>query len=293
VLAVLSGIRANARTHTELAVRDKAGPFVVLLVRAKRVAIDKTTDGVTISSSAMRVQLATFITLHHVDFGEIADTCDLNIVLSANKMNAFEGSVWNDASPPPTLRAPRNFYLLRVTDVANGRGRPQTKIVGVIHPHSLALRTLGRSGAAGVRARLADFGLLRELIVHVSSVPYLIGIAAFTVPDLDLVTVVKITAGQVHTSAMVSPSEMIVAIAGIVEILVWIARTAVPNLELITIEIISVRNIKAFCTVVQSDSSIRESPLLIRPASTVSHNYVGAICVVGSETLCTTITGLE
>lgn len=50
VLAVLSGIRANARTHTELAVRDKAGPFVVLLVRAKRVAIDKTTDGVTISS---------------------------------------------------------------------------------------------------------------------------------------------------------------------------------------------------------------------------------------------------
>jgi len=108
---------------------------------------------------------ATFVTLHHVDFGEIADTCDLNIVLSANKMNAFEGSVWNDASPPPALRAPRNFFLFRVTNVANSRRCPQTKIVGVIHPHSLALRTLGRSGAAGVRARLADFGLLRELIV--------------------------------------------------------------------------------------------------------------------------------
>jgi len=138
MLAVLPSVGASASAEAKFGVTHEAGPFCVLEVGAEGIAIDKTANGVTVAVSTMRIQFTTRITLLDIDLGEITDASNLDIVLGANEVNAFESAVGNDTRAPAALSAPGNFVLLCVADIANLRRCPQTKVVGVVDPHGLA-----------------------------------------------------------------------------------------------------------------------------------------------------------
>jgi len=101
VLAVLRRVRANARANAELGIVDEFGPFVILEAGTEAVAIYKTTDRIAIPSRAMRVEFtaATWVVPLDIDLGEVADTGNLNVVLSLDEVNASQ-------SPGGMTRAP-------------------------------------------------------------------------------------------------------------------------------------------------------------------------------------------
>jgi len=107
----------------------------------------------------------TGITLLDINFGEIADASDLDVVLGTNKVDAFEGAVRDNTRTSAALGAPSDLDLLRVSNVADRRGCPETEIVGVVHPHGLAHGGLGRFSTAVVSSGLTVLGLGRELVV--------------------------------------------------------------------------------------------------------------------------------
>ena len=84
----------------------------------------------------------TGITLLDINFGEIADASDLDVVLGTNKVDAFEGAVRDNTRTSAALGAPSDFVLLSITDVANLGRCPQAEIVRIVDPHILAHRGL-------------------------------------------------------------------------------------------------------------------------------------------------------
>lgn len=62
------------------------------------------------------IQFAAFIFLLNVELGEIADTSDLNIVWSLDKVDTLEGTIRDKTRAPTRLGAPCNFLLLGNTN---------------------------------------------------------------------------------------------------------------------------------------------------------------------------------
>ena len=62
------------------------------------------------------IQFATFILLLYVELGEIANTSDLNIIWSLDKVHTLQSTVRDKTRTPTRLGAPSNFLLLGNTD---------------------------------------------------------------------------------------------------------------------------------------------------------------------------------
>jgi hypothetical protein len=105
------------------------------------------------------------VTLLHINLGQITGTSDLDIVFGTDKMNAFEGTFRHDAGASAALSAPSDFVPLSVANSANRGRRPQAEIIGIVHPHCLAVRGLRRLGAAGVGTKLTTLRLGGQLVV--------------------------------------------------------------------------------------------------------------------------------
>lgn len=58
------------------------------------------------------IQFTTFITLLNIELGEIADTSDLNIIWSLDKVDTLKSTVRDKTRAPTRLGAPSNFLLL-------------------------------------------------------------------------------------------------------------------------------------------------------------------------------------
>lgn len=287
VLAVLPRIGASASAHAELRGADEAGPFGVLTVRSEGVAEDKTTNGVAVTVRAVGIQFTALVTLLHINLGQITGTSDLDIVLGTDKMNAFEGTFRHDAGASAALGAPSDFVPLSVTNSANRGRRPQAEIIGIVHPHCLAVRGLRRLGAAGVGTKLTTLGLGGQLVVNVTRVPNLVVIILMTVagPNLNFVSGRQTAARQIDTSTL-GPFDMVVTEFCVAEFLIGVLGAAVPYLKLGAIGILSTGDIYTLSTVVNRDGTVRaECPFLVRGTCTTGYLDRSAVLIVSSEAL--------
>lgn len=162
VLAVARCVRACARAEAELVVADEARPLVVLECGAERVAVNETTNWVTVAVRAMRVELASLIAVRDVQAREVTHARHLNVVWRLNEVHAMECAIRNCARAPAALCAPGDLLPLRVPDSALARRCPQAEIINIVDPRRLAVRGLRGGGAAVVRACLAVFRLARK-----------------------------------------------------------------------------------------------------------------------------------
>jgi hypothetical protein len=62
------------------------------------------------------VQFTAFVSLLNVELGEIADTSDLNVIRSLDKVDTLKGTVRDETRAATRLGAPSNFLLLRNAD---------------------------------------------------------------------------------------------------------------------------------------------------------------------------------
>jgi len=246
MLAVLPSVRAGARPEAKLRIAHEAGPFCVLEVGAEGVAIYNPANGITVTISAVRVQFTTHIPLLHINFCEITNTGDLDVVLGTDKVDSFQSAVRDDTRAPATLGAPSDFVLLSVADIANLGRCPQAEIVRVVDPHGLAHRGLGGRGAASIDASLTALGVGRQLVVHVAGVPDLIVIVFMVIagPDLHLVSIGHLAVGQVETSA-VRRFDVVVTVFCVIPLLIRVCRRTVPHLNLSAVGIFAASDIHA------------------------------------------------
>lgn len=230
MVAVHGGLRTDAGTEAELVFRDEACPLVVLSTRTKGVAVDESTDWVSIAISTAVIQLSTGITLANVDLREIANTSDLHVVMSLHKVHASECAVRDDASASARFGAEGDGFALRVADGAvRSRRSPQAEIDRGVQPDGLAIGRWVRASTAGIDTELAILGFLRKIIGAVARVPNLIRIAIGAAPQLDAVPVSLTSSGQIHALSMVVPRETIIASVG--ELLILVIRCASPDLQ--------------------------------------------------------------
>jgi len=251
VLAVLPRFGTGASAHAKLVCADEAGPFCVLVVGSEGIAEDESTYGVTVAVSAVRIKFTTLVTLLNIDLSQVTDTSDLNVVLGTNKVDALESAIRDETCASAALGAPSDFLPLGIADIANGGRRPQAEIIGVVHPHGLAHRGLGRLGTAVVGAGLTALRFRRQLVVHITDIPNLVVIVLVAVagPDLHLVSVRQCAIGEVHAFAL-RPFDMVVAIFCVVKFLVGVLGRTVPNLKLRTISILATGDVNALGAVV-------------------------------------------
>ena len=151
---------AYASTETKLRGGHEVRPLVVLQTRPERITIYKTSDGVSVPTRPMRVQLPALIALRDVHRRKVTNARHLHVVRRLHEMHALQSPIRDRARATAGLGAPRDLFLLRVANGALLRRSPETEIVDVVDPHRLAQGRLGGLGAAVVRARLAILGLV-------------------------------------------------------------------------------------------------------------------------------------
>lgn len=79
--------------------------------------------------SSVRIHLASGVTLHHVDFGLVHEADNLNVVWGLRKLDTGNGTVRDDTSTVPGLRAPGNHFALDLPDgSACLRGSPEAEV---------------------------------------------------------------------------------------------------------------------------------------------------------------------
>lgn len=115
MLAVLACVRSRASAEAKFAVADEAGPFMVLLPIAERIAVYETPDGVAARVRTVRVELTAGVAAPNVQLSEITAAGDLNIVLSLYEMYAGERAVRNDACARPRFGTPDDDSSLVLT----------------------------------------------------------------------------------------------------------------------------------------------------------------------------------
>jgi len=287
VLAVLSSVGTGARTEAELIGGHKVGPFVVLEVLAKGIAIHKATNRVTVAVSTVRVKLASLVILGDVDLGKVTDASNLDIVLGLDEMDALKGTLGHDTSTTARLGAPCDLLALSITNGTNARGSPEAKVINVVEPGSLAHRLGVRVGGGNalVRASLSIFGLVGRVAGQVANVPDLVGVPVGAGPDLRDVAVVHVAVGEIYALAMVGPGEMLVT--GIVPVLVGVVVAASPDLELGAIDILAILDVEALVAVDLdvATGTTDKGPLLGSTTNAVGNNDGGTVLVVGLEAL--------
>lgn len=92
-------------------------PLVDLLQLSERRGEHQSADGITETSSPMRVQLAAFIALGDVHARQIADAGDLHEIRGLDEGGAVDTAIGDETRAVTILHTPRDFDLLGVTDV--------------------------------------------------------------------------------------------------------------------------------------------------------------------------------
>jgi len=230
VVAVLSSVRANASTEAEFGVRNEGGPFVVLKVGAESVSVDQTTNGVAISICSVRIEFTSSVTLAHVDLGEITNASDLNVIRSLHKVDTLEGPIRDGTSAATGFGAPSNLFTFRVADRTNAGRSPETEVIDVVDPSSLALGTLAGSGATVVRSGLTILGLAGWAGNRIAHIPDLVRIATRALPNLKDIAISGGTAGKIRAFAMVSPGKAIVR--GVIPSLILVFTRGITGINL-------------------------------------------------------------
>ena len=90
----------------------------------------------TIAIRAVRVELATLVTLRDVQQRQVTHSSDLNIVGCLNEMGTRDRTIGNEARAVARLDAPGDLDALRVADDGTGpwgRGREQAEVVERVH----------------------------------------------------------------------------------------------------------------------------------------------------------------
>ena len=98
-----------------------------------------------------------------------------------------------------------------------------------------------------------------------------------TIPDLNCVTVCKVSVCEIHAAAVVRPCKMIVASP--VPLLVGAVWLAIPDFELHAIRVNTTRGVQALGAAIGSDGAVFEGPELVITAGTVTDDHRRAIGV--------------
>jgi len=261
VIAVLGGIGTNASTEAELGVGDEGSPFMILEISTEGISVDQSTNGIAISISSMRVEFTSSIALADVDFSEVTNASNLNIIWRFHKVNTFEGSVGDSAGATTGLSAPRNLFALCITDCANTRGCPQAEIIDIIDPSRLALRALTGSGTTVICAGLTVLRLVGRGGSRVPDIPNLIWIFGSALPHLKDIAVSGGAISEIRAFPMISPGETVVGCVIPLLILVLARGIARPDLEFSAICVESVLDIETFGAK-DLNLTVLEAPLL-------------------------------
>jgi len=89
-----------ACSDTKLCGGHEVRPLVQLLQLAvvEYTGKDQATDGVTVSSSTVRVELASRIACRDVHGGEVTNTSNLDVIGGLNEVGSFDCTRWNHSS---------------------------------------------------------------------------------------------------------------------------------------------------------------------------------------------------
>ena len=189
MLAVGGSIWPDACTDAELSRAHKVGPLVELLPRAKDVAVNETTDGVTVTVGAVVVELASVVAPGDVDLREVALAGDLDVLGGLYEVDACEGALGHHAGAMAGLRAVGDHLAFGVADGFDSGRSPQAEVIDAIEPCTMPMsqklgkdsdkRTEGLAHGAGRRASatvvvtgLAILRMMREVVGEVTDVPH-------------------------------------------------------------------------------------------------------------------------
>lgn len=178
--------RTYASTEAELRVGHEVRPLMVLQAISEGVSVHQSTNRVPIPIRAVRVELASIISLRDINLREVPDTSDLDIVGSLHEMDALQRAIRDGTRATTRLGAPSDLLTLGVSNRAHRRRRPEAEIVDVVDPRRLAHRGLRGARATVVRSSLPVLRLVGQLGVVVSRVPDLVRVTVRALPDLNL-----------------------------------------------------------------------------------------------------------
>jgi len=130
---------SDTSTNAEFLIRDEACPVMVLKTCAKRVSIYKSSDRIAISISTSIVQFTARVVPRDIDFGEVANTGDLNVVGGLNKVNTAESTIREGSSSTTRFGAVSNFNTFGITDGSKLWRSPETKVARRVDPESLTI----------------------------------------------------------------------------------------------------------------------------------------------------------
>ena len=134
MLAVGGSIRADACTDAELARAHKVGPLVELLPRAKHIAINETTDGVTVTVGAMVVELASLVGGEDINLGEVTLAGDLDVLGGLHEVDACEGIWGHHTGAVAGLRAVSDHLAFVIADCPDSGRSPQAEVIESVEP---------------------------------------------------------------------------------------------------------------------------------------------------------------
>lgn len=288
MLTKLGGACPNAGTEAEFGVGNEAGPLMILQAVAESIAVNETTNRISVSVSAVGIKFTTGISLRYVDRSEVANTSYLNIVRGFDKVNAVERAVWNEPCTTSRLGAPSDLKSFGITNGSDSWGRPQTEVIDIIDPSGLTMRRLRASSAAVVDALLVCLRRGRESRCQISNVPDLVCASTTACRGLDLSSAGGAASSEVNALALVQPGELIMVENIIRELLIGIVAVASGDLELNPIGSTASRYDKTF---VGKDANevVGKEPLLCSRSCAICKNNGCSISrgtVLGLDTFC-------
>jgi len=263
VVAKLLGSCTDASANAEFTVRQESGPFVVLKGVSKAVSIEEATNRIALAVGTSVVQFTTRITLGDVDFGEVSNTCDLNVFAGLYKVNTTKGAIRHGTCAATGLGAVGDCVTLNVTNGGQVGGTEETEVRCGVDPSSLAFTACVGASTTVVATTLFILRRGGEIIDVISDIPGLINVVLTAAPDLWARAIIEITACEIKALALVQPSNAVLPEVIIPVLVIITGRTAAPNLELGAIGHVAFRNIKTLVSE-DTDGTTAENPFLGR-----------------------------
>ena len=134
MLAVGGSIRSDTCADAELARAHEVGPLVELLPRAKHIAINETTDGVTVTVGAMVVEFASLVAGGDINLGEVTLAGDLDVLRGLHEVDACESTFGHHAGAVAGLRAVGDHLAFAIADCLDSGGSPQAEVIDGVEP---------------------------------------------------------------------------------------------------------------------------------------------------------------
>lgn len=157
-------VGSRADSNAEFAVGNERSPFLNL----STLVVYKSSSGVTISRSTMRIELSSAISRFYVELGKISSTGDLGVVRCNKHMSRVNGSLRHETSSVTRGGTPCDFFGLSLANLTVGiRGSPQAEVLYGVDHDSLTHRILRIVRTTVVVADLSLLPGLTRLIVDI------------------------------------------------------------------------------------------------------------------------------